>query len=93
MKNAGLRPAPGSVYNQWKNEAGYFKGENRKAILASCEAGEVMMVNIYEKVLENKYRPEVKEILENQLRNMQSSLSTVKKMMTISPNPKTLGRY
>jgi hypothetical protein len=83
VKNAGIRPAPGLLYNQWKNDAGYFRGENRKAMLSSCEAGEVIMVSIYEKALENPLRPEAREILQNQLRAMQSSLSTVKKIMDL----------
>jgi uncharacterized protein (TIGR02284 family) len=90
-KNAGIRPAPGQLYNQWKNEAGYFKGENRKTILASCEAGEEVMVNIYESCLKNPVKPEAREILENQLRGMQSSLSTVKKIMDLGGSPKAFG--
>lgn len=86
MKNPGMRPAPGALYNQWKNDTGYFKGENRKVILASCEAGEALMVNIYEKALENKVRSEVREMLDNQLRGMHSALSTIRKIDVMGNN-------
>jgi uncharacterized protein (TIGR02284 family) len=93
-KNSGIRPAPGQLYNQWKKDTGYFKGDNRKTLLDSCEAGEILMVGIYEKALENTLRSEMREILQNQLRGMQSSLSTVKKIMDLGGTTKTFGsRY
>lgn len=83
-KTSGLRPAPGSLYNQWKNNTGYFKGDNRKTILSSCESGEEVMLTIYEKALENPVKVEAREMLQNQLRGLQSSLSTIKKIMDLS---------
>lgn len=90
-KNAGVRPAPGPLYSEWKNDAGYFKGTNQKTILSSCEAGEVVMVTIYEKALETPMRSDVKEIIYNQLRGIQSSLATIKKIMEIGTSTRTFG--
>jgi uncharacterized protein (TIGR02284 family) len=92
--NAGIRPPLGQLYNRWKNEKAYFKGENRKTLLESCENGESLMIDIYEKALQNPIRSEMREILQNQLRGMQSSLSTVKKIMDLGGTTKTFGsRY
>jgi uncharacterized protein (TIGR02284 family) len=92
--NAGIRPAPGQLYNQWKNNTAYFKGDNRKTLLESCENGETLMIGIYEKALQHSVRSEMREILQNQLRGMQSSLSTVKKIMDLGGTTKTFGsRY
>ena len=93
-KNSGIRPAYGPLYNQWKNDIGYFKGDNRNALLDSCEAGETLIAGIYEKVLENPVRSEMREFLQNQLRGIQSSLSTVKKIRDLGGTTKTFGnRY
>lgn len=80
-KNAGIRPGTGSLYGQWKTDICHFKGDNRKAMLDSCESGEMLMVALYEKALEASIRPEMRELLQNQLRGMQSSLATVKKIL------------
>jgi uncharacterized protein (TIGR02284 family) len=82
-KNAGIRPASGPLYGQWKNDMRHFKGDNRKAMLDSCESGEMLMVTLYEKALEASVRPEMREVLQNQLRGMQSSLATVKKILEL----------
>jgi uncharacterized protein (TIGR02284 family) len=93
-KNGGIRPAPGQLYNRWKNDTAYFKGDNRKILLESCENGETLMIDIYEKALQNPVRSDMREILQNQLRGMQSSLSTVKKIMDLGGTTKTFGsRY
>ena len=83
-----------TLFNQWKNDIGYFKGDNRNALLDSCEAGETLIAGIYEKVLENPVRSEMREFLQNQLRGIQSSLSTVKKIRDLGGTTKTFGnRY
>src|SRR5688572_15984993 len=64
-KNGGIRPGPGQLYNQWKNDTPYFKGDNRKILLESCENGETLMINIYEKALQNSVRSDMREILQN----------------------------
>lgn len=80
-KTAGTRPATGPLYEEWKNHTGYFTGENRRDLLSSCEAGELIILGIYEKALEQPLKPEPREMLLNQLRGLQSSLSTIKKNM------------
>jgi uncharacterized protein (TIGR02284 family) len=90
---SGVRPANGSLYDQYKSNTVYFTGDNRRAVIASCEAGEMLMLSIYEKALENPIRPEAREMLENQLRGMQSSLSTVKKIGELGTGKKIGNRY
>jgi uncharacterized protein (TIGR02284 family) len=92
-KASGLRPGPGTLYSQWKNNTGYFTGENRKTILSSCESGEEVMLTIYEKALENPVKVEAREMLQNQLRGLQSSLSTIKKIMDLSGTTTLKNKY
>ena len=91
-KASGVRPAPGNLYDQWKNKTGYFTGDNRKSLLTSCESGEEEMLIIYEKALENPLKVEAREMLQNQLRGLQSSLSTIKKIIDLSGTP-TLRKF
>ena len=91
-KASGVRPAPGNLYDQWKNKTGYFTGDNRKSLLTSCESGEEEMLIIYEKALENPVKVEAREMLQNQLRGLQSSLSTIKKIIDLSGTP-TLRKF
>lgn len=82
-KNAGIRPSPGSLHGEWKSNTGFFTGANRKDILNSCEAGETTMLNLYEKVLASPLKSDFREMLDNQLRGMQSALSTIKKIIDL----------
>jgi uncharacterized protein (TIGR02284 family) len=82
-KNSGMRPAPGSLHAHWRSQKDLFIGENRKTILTTCEAGETAMLNIYEKAVANSLRPEMREMLENQQRGMQSALGTIKKIIDL----------
>jgi|ADGO01.1.fsa_nt_gi hypothetical protein len=91
-KNGGTQPAPGELYSRWKSDTGYFTGTNRETLLDSCEAGETLMVDLYEKALENPLRPEMRELLEGQWRGLQSSLSTVKKIRELGSTPRPFGR-
>lgn len=92
-KASGLRPAPGKLYDHWKNNAGHFTGDNRKTLLSSCESGEEVMLTIYEKALENPVKPEAREMLQNQLRGLQSSLSTIKKIIDLSGSPMMRNKF
>lgn len=93
-KTPGPRPLAGQLYALWKNDKNYFSGENRKSFLENCEKGEALMVSIYEKALEQPVKPEMREILQNQLKGMQSSLSTIKKITELGGTTKSFGnRY
>lgn len=91
-KNAGIRPEHGDLYARWQSNAEHFTGKNRNELLDSCEAGETLMVDIYEKALENPLRSEMRELLEGQWRGLQSSLSTIKKIRELGGVPGPFGK-
>ncbi len=82
-KTPGARPSHGPLYDQWKSSPGLFTGKDRKSFLESCEAGEIALLAIYEKTLESRVRPEMREMLDNQLRGIQSSLTTIKRIIEL----------
>lgn len=82
-KTHSPRPSHGALLDQWKSNSGLFAGKDRKSLLESCEAGENVLLAIYEKALEMPVRPEVREMLQNQLRGIQSSLSTIRKIIEL----------
>lgn len=78
-KNSEARPGLGALHGEYIGNKELFIGTNRKAMLTASEAGETVMVALYEKALSNKIHSEIRDMLENQLRGMQSALSTIKK--------------
>jgi uncharacterized protein (TIGR02284 family) len=92
-KTPGPRPVHGLLYDQWKSNSTHYTGGNRNDLLASCETGEQAMITMYEKALENQLRTEVREMLENQLRSLQSSQATIKKAIESGNAPTYPRRY
>jgi hypothetical protein len=78
------RPTYGSLYKNWKNTAAYYTGNNRRAMLQSCDAGEKAMITLYEQSCELPPKAELREMLQNQLRGFESSLATIKKMLEVT---------
>ena len=82
-KTPGALAAQGQLYDQWKSNSGLFSGKDRKSLLDSCEAGETALLAIYEKALEFPVSRETREMFQNQLRGIQSSLTTIKKIIEL----------
>ncbi len=72
----------GKVYRAWMDLKTTFKGEDRIAVLSSCEFGEDAAQNAYKTALEESYSlpSEVRQTIAEQQHTLQRSHDTVKEL-------------
>lgn len=75
--------AAGKIYRVWMDIKATFTGNDRKAILASCEAGEDAAQRAYEKALEEELSDEGRQIIIEQKNKLRRSHDKVKKLRDV----------
>jgi uncharacterized protein (TIGR02284 family) len=76
----------GDIYRMWMDVKATFSGNDRKAILASCEYGEDAAQKAYEGALENTgFTPEVRQIISNQKAQLRRAHDRIKRMRDAQP--------
>lgn len=73
----------GKIYRVWMDIKATFTGNDRKAILASCEAGEDAAQRAYEKALEEELSEEGRQIIIEQKNKLRRSHDKVKKLRDV----------
>jgi uncharacterized protein (TIGR02284 family) len=70
----------GKIYRVWMDVKATFTGEDRKAILASCEYGEDAALNAYESALQSQKDLSMEQLnmIENQRNSLRESHDYIK---------------
>ena len=73
--------ASGKIYRAWMDVKATFTGNDRKAILASCEFGEDAAQKAYEAALSSdaELSPELRQLITNQKSSLKTSHDVIKK--------------
>jgi uncharacterized protein (TIGR02284 family) len=73
--------ASGKIYRAWMDVKATFTGNDRKAILASCEFGEDAAQKAYDAALtsDEALSPEVRQLIANQKSSLKTSHDVIKK--------------
>jgi uncharacterized protein (TIGR02284 family) len=75
--------AEGKIYRAWMDIKATFTGNDRKAILASCEAGEDAAQRAYEKALEDDLSEEGRQIIIEQKNKLRRSHDKIKRLRDV----------
>lgn len=76
----------GKIYRAWMDFKAMVTGKNRKAILNSCEYGEDVAVNTYEKALKDEeLTPDISPIVSSQYQKIKADHDVVKQMRDAEP--------
>lgn len=71
--------AAGKIYRAWMDVRAAFSGNDRKAVLANCEAGEDAAQNAYKMALKEESVPSyLREVLTSQMQSLRASHDEVK---------------
>lgn len=87
--SAGKKPLPqltfGDLYNQWKTRSVSWSGMNVHEMLKSCEEAEESILEIYIRAIDMVDSTELKNMLENQVRGLQTSYSIIRGLVLHPP--------
>ncbi|MBO9153783.1 PA2169 family four-helix-bundle protein [Chitinophaga sp. GCM10012297] len=71
--------ASGKIYRAWMDVKAAFSGNDRKAVLSNCEAGEDAAQNAYKSALKEDGLPSyLREVLTSQMQSLRASHDEVK---------------
>lgn len=73
----------GELYQLWTGYGAAFDGNDKNAMLEASRNGEEALLQVYEKAQENTLKPEMRQILENQVKGIQSSLTVVNEILNL----------
>jgi len=82
-KTAKGTSTEGKIYRMWMDVKATFSGNDRKSILASCEAGEDAAQRSYEKALEEDLSEEGRQIITEQKNKLRRSHDKIKNLRDI----------
>ena len=83
IKRSQLPQAGGALMQQWKNLPSTFSHTDQKLILESCEAGEEAIQIIYRKALDMPVTRSINELLQNQLKGLESSQTVIREIVAM----------
>jgi uncharacterized protein (TIGR02284 family) len=86
----GEEPAEGStfsgkIYRAWMDVKATFSGNDRKAILASCEFGEDAAQKAYKEALEEDLSADVRQVVVDQKSSLKKSHDRIKRLRDMQP--------
>ncbi len=92
VNNAGKQPSKdttmgGKIYRAWMDVKAAFSGQDRKAILASCEYGEDAAQKAYDTALSTdaELPTEIRQLIMDQKTSLKKSHDRIKKMRDTQP--------
>lgn len=86
-------PGRGALYNQWKEQEAAFTGADKNSMLESCRIGETAVQSVYASAMGNKLKPDLRQILESQVKGLQSSATIISEILDLYREKKDYRRY